>query len=332
MELRDFRPISLISGVYKVFGKLLAERLKKVISKLVNNHQMTFIQGRQIMDAALITSECVDSRIKGEIPGIMCKLDIEKAYDHVNWEFLLNILRQMGFSILVNGGSAGFFPFERGLRQGDPLSPFLFILAMEDLNSMIRVANYNDWIKGFNISNQSGVNLQICHLLYANDTLIFCNPKVEQMLASILQCNIEHLLTTDLGIPFGNNHKELELWDGIIEKTEKMLANRKANYLSLGGRVTLINLVLDALPTYVMSLFPLPAKVEERLDKLRRDFLWSGNKEDQALWRRAILNKYGQTEEWVSNVVDSTYGGYCPGAAHGSQHFSRALGDARTYC
>ena len=67
LELRDFRPISLISGVYKVFGKLLAERLKKVISKLVNNHQMAFIQGRQLMDVALIASERADSRIKGEI-------------------------------------------------------------------------------------------------------------------------------------------------------------------------------------------------------------------------------------------------------------------------
>ena len=73
------------------------------------------------------------------------------------------------------------------------------------------------------------------------------------------------------------------IWDGIIEKTEKRLANWKANYLSLGGRVTLINSVLDALPTYVMSLFPLPAKVEERLDKLRRDFLWSGNKEEEKI-------------------------------------------------
>ncbi|KAH0670732.1 hypothetical protein KY290_026130 [Solanum tuberosum] len=174
------------------------KRLKKVIGKLMNNHQMAFIQGRQIMDAALIESECVDSRIKGETPGIMCKLDIEKAYDHVNWKFLLNILRQMGFgdkwlkwigfciktvrfSILVNGEPAGFFPSERGLRQGDPLSPFLFILAMEGLNNMIRVANQNDWIKGFNIGNQSGVNLQICHLLYADDTLIFCDAKAEQV-------------------------------------------------------------------------------------------------------------------------------------------------------
>ena len=97
VELRDCRPISLIGGVYKVFAKLLEERMKKVIIKLVNRHQMDFIQGRQILDAALIASECVDSRIKGETPGIMCKLDIEKAYDLVNWKFLLNISKQIGF-------------------------------------------------------------------------------------------------------------------------------------------------------------------------------------------------------------------------------------------
>jgi len=83
-DLRDFRPISLITGVYKIIAKVLAERLKKVIDKLVNKNQMAFIKGRQIMDAALIASECIDTRIRGDVPGVMCKLDIEKAYDHLN--------------------------------------------------------------------------------------------------------------------------------------------------------------------------------------------------------------------------------------------------------
>lgn len=71
-----------------MFVKLLAEGMKKVIGKLVSRHQMAFIQGRQIQDTSLITRDCVNSRLKGETPGIMCKIDIEKAYDHVNWEFL----------------------------------------------------------------------------------------------------------------------------------------------------------------------------------------------------------------------------------------------------
>lgn len=96
-KLKDFRPISLITGIYKVIAKILAERLKKVVDRLVNKHQMAFIKGRQIMGAALIASECVDSRLKGDERGVMCKLDIEKAYDHVNWDFLMNLLRQMGF-------------------------------------------------------------------------------------------------------------------------------------------------------------------------------------------------------------------------------------------
>jgi len=83
-ELRDFRPISLIGSVYKLISKILTERLKKVMPKLIDTQQMAFLKGRQITDAVLIANECLDSRVKDKIPGIMCKLDIEKAYDHVN--------------------------------------------------------------------------------------------------------------------------------------------------------------------------------------------------------------------------------------------------------
>lgn len=74
-ELRDFRPISLIGSIYKLFSKVLAQRLKKVISQLVDYQQMAFIKGRQIMDAVMVANEAVDSRLKQKKPGILCKLD-----------------------------------------------------------------------------------------------------------------------------------------------------------------------------------------------------------------------------------------------------------------
>lgn len=80
-------------------------------------------------------------------------------------------------------------------------------------------------------------------------------------------------------MPLSSNHNAMDIQDGILEKTERKLTTWKAQYLSLGGRLILINSVLDSLPTYVMSLFPIPTKVVEKLDMLRRNFLWHGNKE-----------------------------------------------------
>jgi len=89
-----------------------------------------------------------------------------------------------------------------------------------------------------------------------------------------LRCKVEKLPTVHLGMPLGAHHKAITILDEIIEKMERKLAFWKSQYLSLGGRVTLINFVLDSLPTYVMSLFPIPGEVVKILDALRRNFLW----------------------------------------------------------
>ena len=83
-DLCDFRPISLVGGLYKLLAKVLANRLKKVVSKVTSSTQNAFVEGRQILNATLIANEAIDSLLKRKESGVLCKLDLEKAYDHIN--------------------------------------------------------------------------------------------------------------------------------------------------------------------------------------------------------------------------------------------------------
>ncbi len=204
-ELRDFRPISLVGGMYKIIAKLLANRLSVVLGKIISSSQNAFVKGRKILDLVLIANECLDSRIKAVLPGVLCKPDLKKAYDHVNWELFLYLLRRCGFlakwrrwiyfcissvrfSILVNGSPCGFFQSSRGIRQGDPLSPMLFVIVMEALSKLIDKAIGAGLLSGFFMVEVANVPLEISHLLFADDTLIFCevNPDHLFHLRSIL--------------------------------------------------------------------------------------------------------------------------------------------------
>ena len=307
VELKDFHPISLVGGIYKIIAKVLANRLKIVLNKVISESQSSFIKGRQILDLVLIANECLDSRQRSGEPRVICKMDLEKAYNHVNWDFLLYMLRSSGFgrtwcswiahcvssvrfSILVNGSPNGCFSSSRGLRQGDPLSPLLFVFVMEALSKMLSTAVQGGLLDGFKVGNAS-----FSHLLFADDTLIFCKALPSQLcylrgvfllfeaasglnlaklvlipvgnmedvslLADILGCGIASLLVKYLGMPLGASYKAKHIWDDIIEKIDYRMASWKSKYLSKGGRVTLIKSTLSNLPTYYLSLFPIPVSV-----------------------------------------------------------------------
>jgi hypothetical protein len=95
--MKDFRPISLVGGIYKIIAKVLANRLKGVLEKVISKTQSAFLKGRQILDPILIVNETLDCRLRSKEPSILCKMDVEKAYDHVNWDFLLYMLKRCGF-------------------------------------------------------------------------------------------------------------------------------------------------------------------------------------------------------------------------------------------
>jgi hypothetical protein len=328
-EIKDFRPISLVGGVYKIIAKVLANRMRGVMDKIISKHQNAFLKGRQILDSVLIANECLDSRLKAGVLGVLCKLDMEKAYDHVNWNFLLYLLRRCGFgekwcmwikqcistarfSVLINGSPVGYFGSSRGVRQGDRLSPFLFVLVMEAFSRMIGAITSRGLISGFDVGSSVQSRVVVFHLLFADDTLVFCGADESQIrhigallvcfkavsglkvnlsksalipvgsldnveqLAGLLGCGISSLPLKYLGLQLGASFKLKSMWVELEELMTRRLAPWKRMYLSKGGRVTLIKSTLSNLPTYMMSLYPIPALVVKRFEKIQRDFLLGG--------------------------------------------------------
>ena len=208
--------------------------------------------------------------------------------------FCLSIVR---FSIFINGSPCEFFGSSRGLRQGDPLSPLLFVLVMEALGRMLDKAVHEGHMLGFSVGNLEGRSLAVSHLLFADDTLIFCEADLEQililrmiliwfeavsglkinlskselvlvgvvhnidLLLNVLGCKQGSLPMKYLGFPLGAKFKDKTIWNPILEKMERRLMGWKCLYLSRGGRVTLIKSTLSNLPTYFLSLFPILASV-----------------------------------------------------------------------
>ncbi|GKU98555.1 hypothetical protein SLEP1_g11546 [Rubroshorea leprosula] len=185
-ELKDFRPISLIGCVYKLLSKVLANRLKNVMSEIISETQSAFVGGRQLVDSVLVLNEVVDEVRSRKTPAFVFKADFQKAYDCVNWSYLDWMMDRFGFgakwrgwikeclsttrcSMLVNGSPTEEFDLEKGLRQGDPLSPFLFLMIMEGLNGLVKKAEIEGLLQGIEIGKRG---LTVSLLQFADDTVI----------------------------------------------------------------------------------------------------------------------------------------------------------------
>ncbi|XP_074303248.1 uncharacterized protein LOC141637696 [Silene latifolia] len=193
----DYRLISCCTVFYKTVSKILSNRIQPILPYLIREEQAAFVKGRNIFENIMLSQ----SLIKGYARKILSqrcliKVDIKKAFDSIQWEFLSQMLSSLGFpsifsnwimgcitntwySFKLNGGIAGFFPGKSGIRQGDPLSPYLFVLSMEILSRYLRVLCAKK-----NVSYHPKCSkLNLNHLIFADDLMIFVRGDVPSVVA-----------------------------------------------------------------------------------------------------------------------------------------------------
>ncbi|GKV36495.1 hypothetical protein SLEP1_g44621 [Rubroshorea leprosula] len=313
-KIEEFRPISLVGVMYKLIAKLLARRLSSVLNGIIGENQMTFVGGRQLVDSVVIANEVIDEAQKRKKKGFVFKADFEKAYDKVCWEFLDYMMLRLGFgqkwknwineclktaevSVLLNGSTTRQFKMQRGLRQGDPLSPFLFLIVAEGLNGIISAVASLGLFNGIEIG-QCGMN--VTHLQFADDTIVFGNAAEENIWAV-------------KSMPIGGKRRCIAMWRPMIDSFNKKLASWKNRFISLGGRITLLNSVLSSLPVFTMSVHLLPKGVKD-LRKFNLALLgkwWSRLAEgEEGLLYRVIREKYGSSGgNWLNWIEEGNQKG-----------------------
>ncbi|RVX21268.1 putative ribonuclease H protein [Vitis vinifera] len=342
-DLKDFRPISLVGSLYKLLAKVLANRIKKVMGKVISESQNAFVEGRQILDAVLIANEAVDSRLKDNVGGVLCKLDIEKAYDRVSWSFLLAVLKEMGFgerwikwidwcistvkfSVLVNGSPSGFSK-ARGAKTRRSPFPLFFVIAMEVFSSMMRRAISGGYLFGWKVSGGRDEMTYLSWLLMWFEACSGLRINLEKSemipvgrvlniegLALELGCKVGGIPSSYLGMPLGAAFNTLAVWDGVEERFRRRLAMWKRQYISKGGRLTLIRSTMSTHKPHLVrwNLVCLEKRKGglgvRNLSLMNNALLckwnWRFANERDALWRSVISLKYGVEEGgWCTRDV-----------------------------
>lgn len=260
-----------------------------------------------MLDSVVVINEVVHEAKVKRRPSIIFKVDFEKAYDSVDWGFLEYMMNRMGFcakwiawimgclgsasiSVLVNGSPTGEFQMEKGLRQGDPLAPFLFLIVAEGLTGLFSNAVSLGKFKGIAVGKEG--DLVVSLLQFADDTVfvgeasiqnlvvlksvlrcfelvsglkvnfhksklasIATSPGVVQQFASFLNCKVMAIPFVYLGIPVGGRANCVKTWDPVIKKLRGRLSKWKQKMISFGGRICLIKSVLSALPLFFFIFF-----------------------------------------------------------------------------
>lgn len=329
-QVGDFRPISLVHSFAKLVTKIMASRLSKKLNMLVAQNQSAYIKGRCIHDNFLLVQQMAKLLHKKRQPRVMFKLDITKAFDTVSWPFMLEVLTHLGFGrrwrtlicnllytsstrILLNGEPGEPIHHRRGLRQGDPLSPMMFIIIMDVLTSLVREAEN----RGLLHPLAAGVG-QHRLSLYADDVVLFTSTDSNELnvVKNILRCfGVASGLNTNMaksfGIPIWCDDNQilaindampcelrsfpckylglpLSIWrlgktelQPILDKVADALPGWKAALLAKSGRLVLVKAVLTAIPLHVLIAINVPKWFLKAVDKFRRGFLWKGRADVQ---------------------------------------------------
>ncbi|CAA7042763.1 unnamed protein product [Microthlaspi erraticum] len=325
----EYRPIALCNVFYKIISKILTSRLQPILPSIISETQTAYVKGRAISDNVLITHEVLHY-LKGSRATKHCsmavKTDMSKAYDRLEWSFIVAVLERLGFhakwinmilqcistvsfSFLVNGAAQGSVQPQRGIRQGDPLSPYIFIICGEVLSGLCRNAQDNGKLLGIQVSRGSP---RLNHLLFADDTMFFCktNQQSCESLTLILQKyekasgqminahkssisfssktpgdireRVKKTLGIEkeggqgkyLGLPESFGRKKKDLFSLIVDRIHQRSVKYSSRFLSSAGKLTMLKSVLSAMPTYSMSCFKLPAGLCKRIQSALTRFWW----------------------------------------------------------
>ena len=265
--IKNWRPISLLNCDYKIVAKAIANRLKQVLPKLIDNDQTGFLKGRSIAENIRLIDGIIKYTAEKSIPGLLF-LDFEKAFDTVEWPFLQNTFRHYNFvpeainwiqlfyhniesCILNNGWSRNFFKLEKGVRQGCPLSPYLFILCVEVFAEAVR---RNKSIKGITIDEQE-INIS----QYADDTTLILDGSRVSFTNSL---QLLDLFGKFSGLRLNNKKTEL-MWIGANAGKEVDFCPEKG-FKWAKDRVQALGVWLSTNPEITVE-----ANYSERLTKVR---------------------------------------------------------------